>query len=204
MEKKNTGLVVLVIILSLLVLGLGGYIVYDKLLSENNEEIPKDENNNKIVEDNVENEMQQNTSFNSNWINYLLSTHILEAKISRLRSVDLGDDYDLNKTVTISMNDLKNILTDLEDNKLIKTYSNGRGGPDKDHLTIKYEYNEKIYKFEIFYGSISVTSLDEELKNILNDNNYEEKDLQYKDVDGSFYFYDIDNYSDSIFDSYFN
>lgn len=34
MEKKNTGLVVLVIILSLLVVGLGGYIVYDKLLGD--------------------------------------------------------------------------------------------------------------------------------------------------------------------------
>lgn len=34
MEKKNTGLIVLVIILSLLVLGLGGYIVYDKVLSD--------------------------------------------------------------------------------------------------------------------------------------------------------------------------
>ena len=36
MEKKNTGLIVLVIILSLLVLGLGGYIVYDKVLSKEN------------------------------------------------------------------------------------------------------------------------------------------------------------------------
>lgn len=42
MEKKNTGLIVLVIILFLLVIGLGGFIVYDKILSNN--EI---ENNNK-------------------------------------------------------------------------------------------------------------------------------------------------------------
>lgn len=34
MEKKNTGLIVLIIVLSLLVLGLGGYIVYDKVLSK--------------------------------------------------------------------------------------------------------------------------------------------------------------------------
>ena len=32
MEKKNTGLIVLVVVLSLLVVGLGGYIVYDKIL----------------------------------------------------------------------------------------------------------------------------------------------------------------------------
>ena len=33
MEKKNTGLIVLVVVLSLLVVGLGGYIVYDKILN---------------------------------------------------------------------------------------------------------------------------------------------------------------------------
>ena len=35
MEKKNTGLIVLVIVLCLLVVGLGGYIVYDKMLDKN-------------------------------------------------------------------------------------------------------------------------------------------------------------------------
>ena len=35
MEKKNTGLIVLVVVLSLLVVGLGGYIVYDKMLDKN-------------------------------------------------------------------------------------------------------------------------------------------------------------------------
>lgn len=39
MEKKNTRLIVLVIILCLLVLGLGGYIVYDKVLTKDNNNI---------------------------------------------------------------------------------------------------------------------------------------------------------------------
>ena len=34
MEKKNTGLIVFIVILLLLVLGLGGFIVYDKVLSD--------------------------------------------------------------------------------------------------------------------------------------------------------------------------
>lgn len=49
MEKKSTGLIVLVIILSLLVVGLGGFIVYDKVLSNNeieNNDNKKDEVNN--------------------------------------------------------------------------------------------------------------------------------------------------------------
>ena len=35
MEKKNNGLIVLVTILSILVFALGGYIFYDKVLSNN-------------------------------------------------------------------------------------------------------------------------------------------------------------------------
>ena len=59
MEKKNTGLVVLVIILSLLVVGLGGYIVYDKVLSDkdadNNCNDSVDvENNNNIVKNKMD------------------------------------------------------------------------------------------------------------------------------------------------------
>ncbi len=46
MEKKNTGLIVLVIILFILVLGLGGFIVYDKCLNKKNNEIVDNKNNN--------------------------------------------------------------------------------------------------------------------------------------------------------------
>jgi hypothetical protein len=46
MEKKNTGLIVLVIVLSLLVVGLGGFIVYDKVLSNNEVENNYNSSNN--------------------------------------------------------------------------------------------------------------------------------------------------------------
>lgn len=66
MEKKNTGLIVLVIILSLFVLGLGGYIVYDKVLNKPvDTEIKEDVNN--VIEQNesvdyvkLENELKEN------------------------------------------------------------------------------------------------------------------------------------------------
>lgn len=51
MEKKNTGLIVLVIILSLLVVGLSGFVIYDKMMS--NDKIENNDNNynkeNKVV-----------------------------------------------------------------------------------------------------------------------------------------------------------
>ena len=37
MEKKNTGLIVLVVILCLLVGGLGGYIICDKVINKDND-----------------------------------------------------------------------------------------------------------------------------------------------------------------------
>lgn len=43
MKKKNTGLVILIIVLSILVVSLSGYIIYDKVLNKN--ELPMDDNN---------------------------------------------------------------------------------------------------------------------------------------------------------------
>ena len=60
MEKKNTGLIVLVIILSILVAGLGGFIVYDKVLSNNEVENIKEESN-----DTITNNKQENTNTNN-------------------------------------------------------------------------------------------------------------------------------------------
>ena len=48
MEKKNTGLIVLIVVLSIAVLGLGGFIIYDKVLNNdsknNSNEINKEDN----------------------------------------------------------------------------------------------------------------------------------------------------------------
>lgn len=46
MKKKNTGLIISVIILSILVVGLSSFIIYDKVLSKKNE-VNNQENNNK-------------------------------------------------------------------------------------------------------------------------------------------------------------
>ena len=54
MKKKNISLVVLVIILSLLVIGLGGFIVYDKLLSGDSDKCV----DNAISNENVNNDSQ--------------------------------------------------------------------------------------------------------------------------------------------------
>ena len=48
MEKKNTSLIVFIVILSLLVLGLGGFITYDKVFKEKNNKNNNDNENNNV------------------------------------------------------------------------------------------------------------------------------------------------------------
>lgn len=200
MERENRNLKILVIILCVLVLALGGYFFYDKVLSDDRNVNNENENfnNNKI--DNTE---DINEEKNLSWINYLLSLHILEAKVTRVRSKDLGDSIDLNNTVTLSMDNLKEALSKLENNKLLKIWSEGKGGPDRDLLTISYENNDQKYELRIWNGTIIPDNLDNNFIKILNSDKYIEKNQEYQDSEGAFYFYVIENYSETIFDKYF-
>lgn len=165
------------------------------------------DDDNSVVDktDNAVDDANQDVNhINTNWINYLLSCEITDVSLYRMRSIDLGDSVDMDESKTLTTSNLEAILHELEDSKLIKTYSLGRGGADRDHLTVVYKVNDNSYKFEIVAGSIVVDNLDDEIKKILEENNYEEKNTNYKDEDGSFYYYAIDNYFDDIFDKYFD
>ena len=109
----------------------------------------------------------------------------------------------MDKEVTLSKEELKQILDKISTNKLVKTYSLGRGGQDRDHLTVSYQINNQNYTFEVLAGSIVLDSADEEIKNIFNNSNYEERNTEYKNQAGAFYYYSIEEYNESIFDEYF-
>ena len=210
MEKKNNngmlvGILIGIIIMLVVVGGLFATGTIRFKTSKTSDNGQTSENNQMTsTETNQSETINNNSNEKSSWVDYLLSRHLLDAKITRVRSKDLGDSVDLNKTVTIEINDVKELLSNLKSNKLIKTWSQGRGGPDKDHLVIAYENNNERYDFEIYYGSIAIDKLDEEFKTILDNNKYEEKNTEYKNTQGSFYFYSIDGYSDTMFDKYFN
>lgn len=64
MEKKNIGLIITIIVLSLIIGGLGGFIIYDKVLvneekTENKENEPN--NNTEVTEDTEKVEIKQAT-----------------------------------------------------------------------------------------------------------------------------------------------
>ena len=138
------------------------------------------------------------------WEDYLVSCHILNAKISRSRSKNLGDNIDVDKTISLTINDVNNIMKNLKNYNLTKSWSLGMGGYSRDKLVIDYEKNDSNYTFELINGIINVDKLDDTFKEILNSDKTNEINTEYKDTETSFYYYNLDNYSDTLFDSYFN
>ena len=190
-KSKNVIIIMLTIIIILLLIILTLVLTGKVNVNNKNDKL---DNKNDVIENN-------NTEVN--WTDKLLSYNISEIKLSRKRNTQLGDSQDIDKEVTLSKEELKQILDKISTNKLVKTYSLGRGGQDRDHLTVSYQINNQKYTFEVFAGSIVLDSADEELKNIFNNNNYEEKNTEYKNQEGSFYYYAIEGNIESIFDEYF-
>ena len=189
-KSKNVIIIMLTIIIILLLIILTLVLTGKVNVNNKNDKL---DNKNDVIENN-------NTEVN--WTDKLLSYNISEIKLSRKRNTQLGDSQDIDKEVTLSK-ELKQILDKISTNKLVKTYSLGRGGQDRDHLTVSYQINNQNYTFEVFAGSIVLDSADEEIKNIFNNSNYEERNTEYKNQAGAFYYYSIEEYNESIFDEYF-
>ncbi len=74
MEKKNKGLIVLVIILTVLVLCLGGYIVYDKLLGTDNNDNANDvTDSSDVINETVVFNAGENKKYNKNVGNHIVN-----------------------------------------------------------------------------------------------------------------------------------
>lgn len=191
-KSKNIIIIMLTIIIILLLIILT--LVLTGKVNVNNK-------NDKL--DNKSDVIENNNNAEENWADKLLSYNISEIKLSRKRNTQLGDSQDIDKEVTLSKEELKQILDKISTNKLVKTYSLGRGGQDRDHLTVSYQVNNQNYTFEVFAGSIVLDNADEEIKNIFNNSNYEERNTEYKNQEGSFYYYSIEEYNENIFYEYF-
>lgn len=191
-KSKNIIIIMLTIIIILLLIILTLVLTGKVNVNNKNDKL---DNKNDVIENNGNAE--------ENWTDKLLSYNISEIKLSRKRNTQLGDSQDIDKEVTLSKEELKQILDKISTNKLVKTYSLGRGGQDRDHLTVSYQVNNQNYTFEVFAGSIVLDSADEEIKNIFNNSNYEERNTEYKNQAGAFYYYSIEEYNESIFDEYF-
>ena len=210
MKNNNKGVIILLIIIililaTLFILFATSAIVFNASSKNNHSEntTTNNQEHSNVTNKENNNSNQENDKKNTNWVEYLENCHILEAKISRIRSKDLGDKENINKTADISIQDLKEILSNIENTNLTKKYSLGMGGPERDTLVISYEYNENTYKFEIINGYIILDNSNKELKQLFESNNYQEDNIEYKNQEGSFSYFKINNYSDNFFDKYF-
>lgn len=192
-EDKKEKTIIIILITIIVVLSGVIILLLTGIIKLNNE-------NNKL---DSENNITENDNAKDNWINKLLSYNISEIKLHRMRSKDLGDSQDINKEISLTKEELRQILEKINSNKLIKTYSLGRGGPQRDQLTVSYQVNNQNYTFQIYYSSISLDFANEELIDIFNNNNYEEKGTEYKNQEGPFYYYAIEGNVEKIFDEYF-
>ena len=199
-KEKNIAIwilsIVIIILSVIIILILTGTI---KLKSNDNIN-----NNDNVINDKNNNNVPVESTTEKDWTEYILSGHILEAKIRRIRNKEFGADEDQDETRTIELEQLKELLSELKSKELIKKYSLGMGGPaDGDYLEISYEKNDNVYTFYIRKYMITIDEKDKNIVKLFDSMNCEVEDAEYKDEEGSFYVYKIKDYDESIYDKYF-
>ena len=162
-QKNNTGLIVLVIVLFLLVLGLGGYIVYDKVLS--NKETPVNEPTNNVPSNNdvVEEQLPE-------WAEYLLKQNINSIVVNN-RTCTMDDDGMHESSEQLTVDQLRKVLVEVTKSKLTKYKDiGGFGGPCIRNIKVKYNDTKE---FELFlYKYIDIERTDSEIISLLEKENY--------------------------------
>lgn len=141
-QKNNNGLIALVIVLFLLVLGLGGYIVYDKVLSNNETPVNETTNNVPSNDDIVEEQLPE-------WVEYLLNQNITDITYQKgqLEYDETTGKNSCTPEKKMTKEQLKDILIKMTEADLKKYEdSGGRGGPCWIGIVVKYNNT----KFEIY------------------------------------------------------
>ena len=98
-KKSSKGLILLIIVLIVSVLGLGGYIVYDKVLNKNKQTTSTNNNNTSST-----NKKEENTNLDNSDKNSILETYILE-------NIDLESSYEV-----LNNEEYKALVKKYEDN----------------------------------------------------------------------------------------
>lgn len=105
--KNNTGLIITIIVLVLIIVGLGGYFVYDKILKDN--EVVDNSNNNNISNDN-----QNNNKYEPNYqINELAENKM--PQIDLLKNGKFSLDWDMQDAVCTLISTDKSIKKDFDE-----------------------------------------------------------------------------------------
>lgn len=139
MKNNNKGLYVIVAILLILVIVLGGYIVYDKV---NNKDGLEDKNQNVNNNDN-------NTPVSyDNWMDYLLSTDISSINIEQCVLTNEEVGWERND-IKITKDDLSKIFNEMKKGTISKYYYGGYGGSCISSIVIVYKADNTNYKLNL-------------------------------------------------------
>lgn len=126
------------------------------------------------------------------WMEYILNQNISSITIHRSAEKD-----NLNTKVNITAQQLENILLQLMNYKLVKSYVGGSGFTYGDIITIAYTSNSNNYELKIANGSIS------DIKDKALDNAFENSNHTTISGEGTYKFYNFKDYNEAILDEYF-
>lgn len=138
MENKNSNkwFYLIIVILCILVLLLGGYIVYDKVLENTNE--------------NINSINQDNDNKYTNWMDYIMDTDISSIKLGFCVDDPSNENgIPTKETIDITKNDLNKIFTEMKKGTISKNYYGGLGGPCMTSIDVNYTNNDKQYKLDL-------------------------------------------------------
>ena len=205
MEKKsNSGLLVgiLIGIIIMLVIFIGlfatGTVSFKSTTTTDNKQTSENEQNSENNDDTANNDSKAD----NDWVEYILSQHIVDAKV-----------FNLEKTSVVTWDDLKELLPQMKKMKIIKTYYNSRGSMiDGVNLNISYDTSEVAddyqYKINISANNnyceiYDVSGLDDKLLNILDNVKVREKNIELNKEDAETrYYFELEGCNSSIFDNY--
>ena len=177
-KKNNTWLIVLLI---LVILGLVGYIVYDKVLSNESKtkctEVDEEKQN-----DNNNDETPEQTTSLPEWANYLLEQNITKITVKRgVTEGGLDPEVGCLEDKQITNEELKQVLEKMTKGKLTKHLdAGGFGGPCLTDIIIEYNNDKEL---ELFLNKYIVTK-DKKIKSLLELEDYVEDNVRNSTIDG--------------------
>ena len=141
MEKKNKLLITLVMILSLLVVGLGGFIVYDKVLSDDRMEDNKINNEN-VNDDNLSNnKVENNNEINNNINNNFQNTQ------ENIGFIDPSEHVEIEENIKSKLIEVFKFVYDYNKSKYFGHYC--VGATDKNDTINPPSGSDSMHKYNI-------------------------------------------------------
>lgn len=212
-EQKNIKW--LYIIISILLLSMIGYFIFDIVFknesSSNNASLLENgANNNTTNEENKETNTNNsyivnesgNNEIGNKWMEYILSTDINSIQLNYCVDDPSNENgIPTKKTIDIKKDDLNRVFTEMKKGDVYREYFVGLGGPCMDDIYINYTSERKEYELDLVlfkYIDLSFTK-DKKVLSYLKDTKYIIRKYDNIDLDTHPFMYEY-SYNEEIVD----